>query len=618
MIRRWLPLLVIFFLLYSKIVYSHDYYAFSCKPSQEPQKQRPDAIKEAPPQNPQQPSELIEPQTSKEIKKVSPCKSTKYRVVANFKIRKDAEKFAKELRENSCIAIVKISTTKDKKKIYSVYAKKSDVKSKKGISTVVSRVMDKTDIIPEAKEEDDTNQIISSSEKIIKDTSPVEPSINKPVFKENIPTEQKKIIQPDKPIVVTQKETIPEITPAEEIPIGREKPSWDIFGRRSGFLHPFISVTEYYTDNVFNANNNKESDFVTIISPGIWISIPHIYEKLLMIETSNISPGGYTLSRYKPEYFRRYQTYIFYNADIEKFSKFSGEDTVNHRFEGFFQYNLKGGISLEVVDQYMDSHDIRGTGISQELDKYKTNLFHGIGIYDVSERFRLRFDYSRFHVNYDEDRNDFRDRDDNSIYGYIFYKIQPKTSFFIEYEYLNIDYKKEYILNSIEHHYFGGIQWEATAKSKGSIKAGYGIKDFSYDDEESREFILELQVDYKFTPKTSLLLRALRRTNETNIATTDFILSNKLEAEYIQRVTGKITADIKLIYENDTYNGALTFSGETKEREDNYFYGIFSLQYDFKEWLKTNIGYIYARRDSNFSDFDYTANSIFFRITGAL
>ncbi len=110
----------------------------------------------------------------------------------------------------------------------------------------------------------------------------------------------------------------------------------------------------------------------------------------------------------------------------------------------------------------------------------------------------------------------------------------------------------------------------------------------------------------------------MRRTNETNIATTDFILSNKLEAEYIQRVTGKITADIKLIYENDTYNGALTFSGETKEREDNYFYGIFSLQYDFKEWLKTNIGYIYARRDSNFSDFDYTANSIFFRITGAL
>lgn len=232
----------------------------------------------------------------------------------------------------------------------------------------------------------------------------------------------------------------------------------------------------------------------------------------------------------------------------------------------------------------------------------------------MSERFRLRFDYSLFSVNYDDERNNFRDRNDNSIYGYVFYKFQPKTALFIEYAYLD----KDETLNSREQHYFAGIQWDATAKSKGSIKAGYGVKEFSFDNEEDSNFIVEIQIDYKFTPKTSLLLRASRRTTETNIATTDFILSNTFEAEYIQKVTGKITSDIKLVYENDNYKGALTFGGETKEREDNYFSGMFSIQYDFREWPKTAIGFLHTRRDSNFYSFDYKTNSIFFRITSAL
>jgi hypothetical protein len=615
MSRKCLLLLVIIFLLIPDIVQSSDYYALGCSPSEEPKKE---AVEETPAKISQESPKSVIPLSSQTTKKVSPCKSTRFRPVATLKTKKEAEQYAKKLRKSGCTAVVRIGTAKGKKKIYRVLAKKSDARPKSGISSPASLSKEKSIVAHVPVKEERSSKDIPSSETIIKDVGSAEPSEKEPVSAATPPAEQKKKVQPIKPSSEIQHETLSAKTPVEEIPIGREKPSWDIFGRRSGYLHPFLSVTEYYTDNVFNTGDDKKSDFVTVISPGIWISIPHIYEKLLMIETSNMAPGGYTLSRYKPEYFRRYQTYVFYNADIEEFSEFTSEDRVNHRLEGFFQYNLKGGISLEVVDQYLDSHDIRGTGISQEMDTFKTNLFHGIGTYNVSERFRLRFDYSHFSVNYDEERNDFRDRDDNSIYGYIFYKFKPKTVFFIEYEYLDIDYEKYDTSSSIEHHYFGGIQWDVTAKSKGSIKAGYGIKDFSYDDEENRDVILELQVDYKFTTKTSLLLRALRRTTETNIAATDFVLSNTLKAEYIQKVTGKITADIDLVYENDNYNGVLTFSGETKEREDNYFSGTFSIQYDFKEWLKTAIGYLYTRRDSNFSDFDYTTNTAFFRITGAL
>ena len=113
-------------------------------------------------------------------------------------------------------------------------------------------------------------------------------------------------------------------------------------------------------------------------------------------------------------------------------------------------------------------------------------------------------------------------------------------------------------------------------------------------------------------------IKASRKTNETNISTTDFILSNNIEVEYLQRLTGKITGDVNFSYTNDSYKGNLTFGGETKERIDDTFRGAFALRYKFKEWLNLDTGYIYTKRDSNFSDFDYTTNIIFIRITGSL
>jgi len=408
---------------------------------------------------------------------------------------------------------------------------------------------------------------------------------------------------------------------AEEIPIGTsvEKPSEQVFGVKGGYIHPFLSVTEFFTDNVLNSRDNKKSDFATIISPGIWLTVPHVKEKLLLMDTANISPGGFSLSRYKPETFRRYQTYFFYNADIEMYSRESSFDSINHKAEGLFQYNLRGGLSFELVDQFLASHDVFGTGISTHLDRYRNNLANFITRYETSDRLMFRLDYSNYLVNYTSSRNNFRDRDDNSISAYVFYKFRPKTSLFYEYEFIDIAYSDNVLSDSNEHHHFFGIQWDVSAKSKGSIKAGYGLKDFSSPGfKNSNDFIMEAQIDHKFTPKTSLILKASRKTNETNITTTDYILSDSVEADYLQKLTGKISAGILLGYTHDTYHGDVTLGGETKTLTDNYYTGALAFQYKFKEWLEMDAGYVINLRDSSFSDLDYTSNKLFLRVTGSL
>ncbi len=198
----------------------------------------------------------------------------------------------------------------------------------------------------------------------------------------------------------------------------KTRPSSEVFGEKGGYVHPFLGITEYYTDNVFNTKNDKASDFTTVLSPGIWLTVPHVYEKLLNIDTSNVSPGGYTLSRYNPETFKRYQAYLYYNADIELHARESAGNAVNHRAEGLFQYNLRGGLTFELMDQFLASHDMWGTGLSEKkLDKFRTNLADLMIMYDTDNKLKFRLDYSYNLVDYLAARNSFRDRSDNSRVG---------------------------------------------------------------------------------------------------------------------------------------------------------------------------------------------------------
>jgi polysaccharide biosynthesis protein VpsM len=415
------------------------------------------------------------------------------------------------------------------------------------------------------------------------------------------------------PQQVTNIQQQAEAKPAEETGITASK----AFGGEGGYIHPFVGFQTFYTDNVYNSKDDKESDFMLLLTPGVWLTVPRINQKLLKIDSANIAPGGFIFSRANPSLFRRYQTYLFYGADIELFAQNSSQNTVSHRLEGLLQYNLKGGVTLEVMDKFMISHDVRGTGVSDRLDKYTTNLGGLVLFYDTRSKMQFRFDYSNFNVNYDAARNKFRDRHDNAFSGYSFYKISPKTSLFVQYEFIDIGYETDSLSNSKEHHFWGGIDWNITAKSSGRIKAGYGKKDFSRSTaDDTGDFILEGQIDHKFTPKTSIVLKAFRKTQETNIDNTEYMITTGGGIDYLQRITGKLFLSARLAYWNELYQEQLTHLGETKEREDDIWEAGIALRYDIKEWLKFDLGYLYTTRDSTFSEFDYATNSVFFGLKG--
>jgi hypothetical protein len=623
--------LALILLFISQICLSADFYAMGCKPTEPPKQTVSKPAEKALPPIRKQP---FQPRLSdQEIarKKLKEIKAKGFRQVAAFRVIKNAKNLMKKLKMEGYETVMHKSVTKDKKQLYRVFVLRPKRTSKRKFipsetrrreSLQTSSAEEKLSVMEKVSDEHKElpKDTLSSNETRYKSVPEKKSLEERPAEDKRITVERKAVSQVTSSSGDINREVAPVQQPAEEAPVGfaRERVSGDVFGS-GGFLHPFLAITEYYTDNVFFTRDNRKSDFATIISPGIWLTIPHVYERLLQIDTSNLSPGGFSLSRYRPETFRRYQAYLFYNADIERYSRYSSENAVDHRAEGLFQYNFRGGLSLDFLDQFTASHDVRGTNITTSLDKFSSNLAGVTLSYDASHRFKFRMDYSNFFLHYTAPTNDFRDRDDNAVSGYLFYKFRPKTSFFAEYEFMTIRYRNNALSDSKEHHFFGGIAWDITAKSKGSVKAGYGIKDFTESAlGSSNDFIMEAQIDHKLTPKTSLILRASRKTNETNVLTTDFVVSNTFGLEYLQRITGKVTADAKLSYTNDNYKGNFTSGGITKKLRNHYYIAAFALQYKFKEWLQIDLGYIFDLRDSSFSEFDYRNNSVFMRLTGAM
>ena len=394
--------------------------------------------------------------------------------------------------------------------------------------------------------------------------------------------------------------------------------SGEILGTRSGFIHPFVSVGAFHTDNLFNDDKNEKSDNVAIITPGIWFSLPATRQKLVQVDTMNTVPGGLALSRFRTKTERRFQGYALYRADIREYDKYTDENRTDHRAEGAFKVSLRGGLSLEVLNVYEIDHDRYGTGTDdRESDKFDSNLFNTILAYQIAPKTLIRLDYGNYYLDYDKDRNRYRNRTDNSVSAYLFYDLTPKTSLFIQGEYVDVDYDEDINSDNDVMNYYIGAQMRASKKLRGRVKIGFGEKDFDDSTLDDRdEWLAEARLDYFFTPKTSVYLRSARRVLESDSIGTNSIVSFRTRLGYRQRFTAKLRGEMAAYYEERDYKDDVV-AGVPKRDDDEYGF-IAAVGFSPTRWLNVSVGYEYEERDSNLDGKDYTSNTCFLRMTAAL
>jgi len=397
---------------------------------------------------------------------------------------------------------------------------------------------------------------------------------------------------------------------APDIPLGQSTPGADsLFETQRGYFHPALSISEVYTDNLFNTETSEENEYITTITPALWLAFPGQLEPAQPLTTVPTSTGGLLLTRFAENDSRPFHAFLKYEAGIKRHKNFDRENITTHNLRALMRATLTSGFSLEVNDVYVRSHDAYATGISIDQSKFNTNMVSLRADMPVGERFKVQLQYSNFLVDYDSSVNSFRDRTDNKLVGSLYYALSQKTRIFAQAGVIDVAYDEGVNSDNTQQIYSLGFDYALTDKVQALAKVGYNYKD-NDEGKKLSNLIYELQADYQFTPKNNLNLQLWRAVKETDTPGTSGINGTAVNAAFSQNLAERLTATLTAGWARDDYNGS--------DRQDNYIIGGASIGYSLKKWFEISGGYNFTERDSNQIGTDYSSNELFINLTGKI
>lgn len=407
----------------------------------------------------------------------------------------------------------------------------------------------------------------------------------------------------------------------EDVGQGGQAKDDNLFGVEGGYFHPYITVDFEYTDNLYNIDEGKKESVLTKISPGLWFALPRKKIIPITINPHNSSPGGLQLQFKDYSGTDRFQAYALGGLDLNYYSGDSNLNSTDGILEGMARYNMQGGLALQLVDRYTHGEDNLeiGSMTRNQIRRFDSNFLMATADWDITEKFRLQFDYFNFALGYDDEINQFLDRTDNGINLYGYFNYSPTTSFFLQYRYIDVAYDKSELIDNKSQFIYGGIKWDTTEKFAILAKAGYQMKDFADSSLGQQNFdgvALDVQLTYKFSEKTVFDWDLYRTNEETDnyLASDKTVIGSKFK--YTQKFTDKWSGIVNFDYYYSDYSNL--HSRTTLDRNDKGYEVRPALQYLFREWMMFELAYRYEKRDSSDDFFDYTSNTVMFNANLAL
>ena len=397
-------------------------------------------------------------------------------------------------------------------------------------------------------------------------------------------------------------------TSATDVPMGQSATSADdLFETQRGYFHPELSLSEIYTDNLFNESSATDEEFITTITPALWLSFPGQLQPADPIVTDTTAAGGLLLSRFGEKDDRPFNAFLRYEAGIKRHKNFSSEDITTHKAQGLIRNTWTSGLLFEVRDVYNKSHDAYDPSISVGQRKFTSNLLGLKTSIPVGERVKLVFAYNNFQLDYDTAD---RDRADNSYSGSAYYALSQKTKPFVQVRYLDVQYDTNTTRDNTQTEYYLGADYEISDKVQVLAKFGMNTKDPESGNSSEDEFVYEIQGDYQFTPKNNLNLQTWRKVKETDLDGANGILNSAVNATFSQMFGQRMVASALAGWSQDDY--------QDSPRTDDYLTLSLSLGYSLQKWFEISGGYNFVRRDSNEATADYDSNGVFINLTGKL
>ncbi len=352
-----------------------------------------------------------------------------------------------------------------------------------------------------------------------------------------------------------------------------QAPAWAAPTLRVGLLdiNPFLMISETFGDNVTYTPADKKSDSITTVEPGVRLQLP-------------------------------FQTHIAgleYYSVITRYGKYTEENINDHHVGGSVDFKAGDRLDLRLSDRFERGHDPRSSTPTGSNEVFHTNAATVSATYQFTGGFKAQLGYGKTAWRFITSH--FRDREEDQLAGAIFYRVLPKTSLFVEYGHRKIAYSEETSdLDSMVGTAQAGLTWDLSARTKGTLKAGLAMKDFTSSAKtDGTVKVGSADVIHNFTSDTTLVLTAQRSLNEPDLPGSNYFTSTGGYLELTQRFLQKFAAVVR---------GAYVQDNNTARVDRTSLDGV-GLKYRAKAWLEFAADYNRHIRSSNIPVNDYTEHS---------
>lgn len=376
----------------------------------------------------------------------------------------------------------------------------------------------------------------------------------------------------------------------------RARPEYDPAGVRLGgfFLYPSIDVTERYRDNIYYTDDNKESDLITVLSPGLSLK-------------SN---------------WNNHALDVYANADIGRYADNSDEDYedasagFNGRIDIQRDFNVSGGVKYDHLHDDRSSPDQAGASEPVTYDRIEPN----VALTKRFNRLSVRLGTGVTYYDYDDAASgtgatlsmDDRDRREAEGSARVGYEFSPDYEGFVQTTINDRSYDQSvddsgFDRDSHGWEAVGGVAFDLTGVTKGSVFAGYQEQKF---DDSSFETIsgpsFGGDVTWNPTRLTSVKLEAARRIAETTLSGASGAVTTDVRGSIDHELRRNVILSGKLGYTSIDYDGIT--------REDDIVRAGVGGEYLINRNFRAGLEYEYATRDSNVSSGDYATNTVSVRL----
>ncbi|WP_339132923.1 MAG: outer membrane beta-barrel protein [Candidatus Electrothrix sp. GW3-4] len=425
-------------------------------------------------------------------------------------------------------------------------------------------------------------------------------------------------------ITEPEKEMVNQQAQSEEKEVNAEG---RVFGYRNGSLHAALGLSGEWTDNLYNTDTEKEENFLTKISPSVWLTWPRRSRRPLQVAADNTAVGGLQYSQAEYDIYNKFELYLSGKMDFMTYSADSELDHAESALQGQAVYKPYERLTLRLMDNFSHSQDIFNIieATSENNRVYDANVLNAGIDWRLSDKVSARIGYRNHVLIYDLELNNFMDRGDDGFDGALTYDYSPKTSFFVGGSLLTATYEENDMPDNDNLFLQAGMNWQATVKTGFMLKAGYQMVDYDEDwnrdgagaitdtlndGEETVHF--EAQATWQATRKSEFLLNSKYNIEQSD---SEYALNKTVWAArlaYGYRFTGRIRGTMNFIYEDSDY---AQFDGSS--RLDERWNLSPRIDFALKKWLSLTLYYNFDKKDSTFDELDYETNTLGIGVHGA-